>query len=125
MFHINTSLEELHLGENLLGDEGVAQILEGLLENDTLRTLDLPSNKIGLEGILSISNHIKKSKSLKYLFLGMNRTGDKDAETLANGLLYGKLQKIDLTENGIGPLGAMLRINITLEELNLSFKLSG
>jgi Ran GTPase-activating protein (RanGAP) involved in mRNA processing and transport len=42
MLRINMSLQELHLGENSLGeDEGVAQISEGLLENDTLRTLDL------------------------------------------------------------------------------------
>jgi hypothetical protein len=50
----------------------------------------------------------------------MNRTGYEGAATLANGLLQGKLQKIDLTENEIGPLGAkaiaaMLQTNTSLK----------
>ena len=130
MLRSNRSLRELYLSENNFGDEGASQLSEGLLENKILRKLDLRSNGIGVEGALSLSTVIKKSNSLVGLCLGMNEIGDVGTEALAHGLMYGRLQKLDLSDNGISASGAaaiskMLQINTCLQELNLSFNCIG
>ncbi len=130
MLSHSMSLDELHLCENNLGDDGVAQIVEGLLENGSLKVLNLRSNGIGEQGSLAIYNLLKETKSLSDLFLSANRMGDKGTEVLANGLLQCNLKRLDLTDNCIGPRGAkalaeMLLMNTTLENMNLSFNYLG
>jgi Ran GTPase-activating protein (RanGAP) involved in mRNA processing and transport len=130
MLRTNETLLELYLCENQLGDEGMTFLVEGLAENTTLRKLDLRSNGIGVEGALSIASLVKKSNSLLGLYLGMNEIGDVGLEALAQGLTFGRLQKLDLSENGIGASGAeaissMLQTNTSLQELNLSFNSIG
>ena len=126
MLRRNTSLHEVHLSENELGDEGAAVLVDGLLFNSTLMKLDLRSNGIGGEGALSLASLIKQSPSLTSLYVGMNSIGNVGAEALARGLANSRLEKLDLSDNGIGVSGAqaisqMLCTNTNLQELNLSF----
>ena len=130
MVRHNSTLHELCLAENNLGDEGTTQLTDGLMKNSSIKTLDLRSNEIGHAGSSSLSAFIKKSKSLATLILGANRIGDKGAEVLAQGLRVCGLCKIDLSDNGIGPLGAkavaaMLLENNSLREINMSFNFIG
>lgn len=130
MLRQNTSLEELHLCENDLGDEGTTHIVEGLLENRSLKVLNLRSNRIGEKGSYALFHLMKETRTLSDLFLGNNRIGDKGSEVLAKGLLQSKLKRLDLTDNAIGPRGAqaiaeMLLSNKDLRDLNLSFNYLG
>lgn len=128
----NASLKELYLCENMLGDEGVAQLAHALLhENSSLQVLDLRSNNMELEGTISLSELLKGSTTLRRICLGGNHIGNDGVKVLAGGLSSNTaLRQLDLQGTGIGPTGAqsiseMLAENQNLHELNLSFNYLG
>jgi Ran GTPase-activating protein (RanGAP) involved in mRNA processing and transport len=128
----NSSLRELFLGENELGDEGVALLTAGVLESTSLRLLDLRSNGITSTGAMSLQGIITRSPFVLTLNLGNNILGNQGAAALARGLAQSScvLQTLDLSDNAIEEAGAsalasMLRYNVSLEDLNLSFNAIG
>lgn len=123
-----TSLRELILSENDLGDSGVNILTLAVLRSTSLRLLDLRSNGITSTGALSLQGIITRSPFVVSLRLGNNQLGDGGASALARGLSQSRcvLQSLDLSDNGIELSGAralsqMLRHNTSLCELNLSF----
>jgi Ran GTPase-activating protein (RanGAP) involved in mRNA processing and transport len=126
-------LQELHLGENELGDEGVAVLASGILSRGTsLRYLDLRANGITEAGAMSLQGLLVSSQNLIGLNLSNNELGDLGTTALTRGIRSSacKLQKIDLSSNQIEHRGAtaiasMLQTNQKLEELILSFNAIG
>ncbi|KAL3941305.1 MAG: hypothetical protein SGARI_000649 [Bacillariaceae sp.] len=133
MLQDNKTLQELHLCENGLGDEGVKILAQGLSKNRTLEVLNVRSNGISQVGANALSAVIQKMDSLTTLSLAMNEVGDLGAAVLAESLLETNntsLQDVNLSENEIGEKGAsavanMLLTNATLTDLDLSFNCIG
>jgi Ran GTPase-activating protein (RanGAP) involved in mRNA processing and transport len=123
----NETLQELTLSENMLGDDGVEILAQGLSRNRTLQLLDLRSNGIGKEGVKVFSQVIQKSVSLVNLSLAMNEIDDEGISILSESLTNTdtSLRELNLSETGIGEKGAMalahmLLTNTSLCDLNLS-----
>ena len=123
----NETLKELHLSENMLGDDGVKHLMSGLTKNTALQMLDLRSNDIGEEGARAISEAINQIQSLSNLSLAMNEIGDDGISFLSQSLMNANtlLQELNLSETGSGEKGAealanMLLTNTSLIDLNLS-----
>ena len=62
---MNTSLTEIHLGENNIGAEGAKYVAEALKVNTSLTEINLASNKIGDEGKHSLREAWKHSDGLR------------------------------------------------------------
>ena len=124
-----SGLRELHLGENDLGDEGVAALVEGILKGNTaLQFLNLRSNGITAACALSLQGLVVNSQYLLGLDLSNNELGDVGAQAIARGLKHSSclLKSLDLSFNQINDAASkgittMLRTNKDLQNLNLSF----
>ena len=65
--HLPTSLEQLWLGDNQIGDEGCKALAEHL--PTSLKTLGLRNNQIGDEGCKALAEHLPTS--LRWLEMGL------------------------------------------------------
>ncbi|XP_027809278.3 ribonuclease inhibitor isoform X2 [Marmota flaviventris] len=82
------SLQELDLGCNKLGDEGIAELCPALLRaSSRLRTLWLWECDITGEGCKDLCRVLKAKQSLKELSLAENQLGDEGARLLCESLL--------------------------------------
>lgn len=61
---LNTTLVELNLSYNNLGDQGARKIAKFLLKNKILTHLNLASNSIGYDGSRYLSQAIKLNTTL-------------------------------------------------------------
>ncbi|KAM9607669.1 protein NLRC5 isoform 2-T5 [Trichechus inunguis] len=101
-----TSLQELDLSHNQLGDAGaqlLAAVLPGLPE---LRKLDLTANSISPVGGVQLANSLSFCRHLEDLRLGYNALGDPTAQVLACGLPP-QLRVLRLPSSRLGPEGAL------------------
>ena len=134
LFDQNSTIQEFYIGENNLGDDGVASIVRKIIQNNTLTTLrhlDLRSNNITCDGAMSLQGLIINNTSLCSLILSDNDIGDYGMMALSRGLQQQQeqqrgLRKLDVSTNNITKRSAtliatMLRANQSLHELNLSF----
>jgi PAS domain S-box-containing protein len=113
----NTSLTEVDLSGNPIGNDGVQllcasglrfsslrvsdcgiSVIGGLLMNDTITRVDAASNLIGSEGCAQLTD-----SHLEWLSLAGNRVGDQGAECLA---LSQTLTYLNVSNNQIGVAGA-------------------
>jgi Ran GTPase-activating protein (RanGAP) involved in mRNA processing and transport len=60
----NSTLQEIGLGYNQIGDEGASAIAKALITNATIQKINLYGNKIGDEGASVIFEALKKSSPL-------------------------------------------------------------
>ena len=100
------SLTALSVGQNRLGDEGVALLVKALREGEVggLRTLDLnhyqSTPQIGAEGAQELASWLTSSKSLTKLDLSHNRIGPDGGVALAQVITSGSsLLEIDISDN--------------------------
>jgi len=93
----NTTLTELNLESNMIGDKGVKGVSEGMKYNTTLRELKLGWNDIQNEGVEVLCKMLKKNKTLTKVTLRYNKFGN----------------------DGFNSLKEMLKENKTLTELAL------
>ncbi|KAM9657865.1 ribonuclease inhibitor isoform 2-T4 [Trichechus inunguis] len=122
------SLQELDLGENKLGDAGVATLCPGLLSpSSRLKTLWLWECDISAEGCREISRVLHAKESLKELSLAGNELGDQGARLLCKALREPgcRLESLwvktcGLTHACCPDFSAMLAQNKSLLELQLS-----
>ncbi|KAM9220340.1 ribonuclease inhibitor isoform 1-T2 [Dugong dugon] len=122
------SLQELDLGENKLGDAGVATLCPGLLSpSSRLKTLWLWECDISAEGCKEISRVLHAKESLKELSLAGNELGDQGARLLCKALREPgcRLESLwvktcGLTDACCPDFSAMLAQNKSLLELQLS-----
>ena len=68
----NYRLEELDLGNNFFGDEGLKKIADALAGNTTLLTLNLEANDVSEEGLLSLATALRSNHTLQHLNLDSN-----------------------------------------------------
>ena len=137
----NSTLEELDISRNNIGDEGIGHIGTALLTNTTLKILDiskcvqtvwLPENlDTGgggnhMNGRVHICTALQKNTTLKTLNFSCCGLSDLVAESLARALAVNcTLEELNISDNeigdnGIGHIGTALLNNTTLKILNIS-----
>lgn len=79
-------LSKINLNNNLIGDEGLKHVAQGLMENDTLRVITLQSIGISHVSIPPLSSSLKNKKFLTKLLLDGNVIGVDGAKALAAGI---------------------------------------
>jgi hypothetical protein len=86
--HNNTTLEELYIFNNRVGDKGVYCLAQVLAENNTtLKALSLGYNDITDEGADYLAEMLKRNRTLIELWLPWNRISDRGVQLLANALI--------------------------------------
>ncbi|CAH3103692.1 unnamed protein product [Porites lobata] len=123
---VNSSLTNLDLSKNSIGDSGAASLSQAVAVNSSLTNLDLMDNFIGPSGAASLSQALAVNSSLTNLVLLGNSIGDSGVASLSQALAVNStLTNFDLGWNSIGDSGAAslsqaLAVNSSLTNLNLS-----
>jgi Ran GTPase-activating protein (RanGAP) involved in mRNA processing and transport len=104
----NTSLIELDLSSNGIGDSGASAMAGVLRNNTTLCRLQLHDNGIGSEGGKALGDALVHNRTLTHLGISGNQLGASGAEHIAQGLRSNtSLKHIDLANNAITLDGAV------------------
>ena len=93
-------LEELYLCENVIGNQGVAALAPALKKLPALKVLDLGNDGIGDEGLASLLDNLGKDdfKKLTRLYLDGNLLTDKGCATIVAALKAGALPALKACE---------------------------
>ena len=122
---VNSSLTNLNLSHNSIGDTGAASLSQALTVNSSLTNLDLVSNSIGHTGAASLSQALTVNSSLTNLDLSWNSIGHTGAASLSQALTVNSfLTNLNLRANSMGHPGAeslsqALKVNSSLTNLDL------
>ena len=122
---VNSSLTQLNLEVNKIGNAGAISLADALKVNSSLTQLNLEFNKIGNAGAISLADALKVNSSITQLNLGGNPIGADGAKALADALKVNSfLKQLSLRWNGIGNDGAIsladaLKVNSSLALLDL------
>ena len=122
----NSTLAELNLSSNYIGDEGCAALIEGIHTECKLTVLNLSGNDIGHAGFAKVARSIGSNLVLTNLNLSNNKIGDDGCVALAERIKTNSTLKVlNLSHNEIGKKGSealadLIQNNSTLKELNLS-----
>ena len=81
-----TTLETMNLGFNMIGDDGLEKLSEGLKRCRKMKMLRLSRNHLSSKSASILSNVLRSLQSLEELSIGRNNLGDIGIEQLANGL---------------------------------------
>eukprot|EP01028_Stygiella_incarcerata_P002329 TRINITY_DN1437_c0_g1_i2.p1 TRINITY_DN1437_c0_g1~~TRINITY_DN1437_c0_g1_i2.p1 ORF type:complete len:763 (+),score=190.49 TRINITY_DN1437_c0_g1_i2:78-2366(+) len=125
LMHVDCSLQELILEDNLIGKDGAKRIGTALAMNTTLKTLVLSSNLVGSSGAKYLGRGLSHNPVLIHLDLSGNDIGDRGAIKLAESLISNRsLKALFLSRNSIGNFGVsalakLLVSPIPLETLDL------
>lgn len=122
------SLSELQLGNNKLGDAGIAELCPGLLSpGSRLKTLWLWECDITASGCKDLCRVLRAKESLKELSVAGNEVGDEGVRLLCESLQEPSCQleslwmkSCSLTAACCPHVSAMLARNRSLQELQLS-----
>ena len=122
----NSTLAELNLSGNYLGDAGCAALIEGIHTQCKLTVMNLSGNDIGHAGCAKVAQSIGNNLVLTNLNLSNNKIGDDGCVALAESIRTNSTLKVlNLSHNEIGKKGSealadLIQNNSTLKELNLS-----
>ena len=133
----NGRLRHLYVGTNGITGDGVAPLADYLGEENRLESLFISANRLGDAGAIRLAEALGRDRSLARLGLASNRIGPDGAEALADAVAsHPRLRFLDLgwirATAAVGELGnrignrgaraiaAMLRVNRTLEALDVS-----
>ena len=120
---VNSQLRRLNISANNITDEGVQQ-LSNVLVKSQLSSLDLGSNDITVEGVKHLSNVLEDSQ-LSMLNLWSNNITDEGVQQLCNVLVKSQLSSLNLFDNEITAEGAQHLSNVLvksqLSSLDLGF----
>ncbi|XP_064483373.1 NLR family CARD domain-containing protein 3-like [Ornithodoros turicata] len=122
MLQQNSTLEELHLSSNQIGDYGASFLATGLLGNKTLRKLFLNENRIGYRGMGRLIEALATNESLQFLDITSYSMEDDDSSTLSQALIssraYGRV-RLDWQDVDISQLAKVLAAGSQIEDLEL------
>jgi hypothetical protein len=121
-------LEKLHISDNIIDGMGITAIAESLKKNSSLRELDLSYNSIGDIGVTALSTVLRHPNSaLEKLDVKWNSIGEMGATVIADGLENNStIKELALSSNSIGDIGVTSISNVlrhpnsTLENLDIS-----
>ena len=122
---VNSSLTNLDVSRNSIGNSGAASLSQALVVNTSLTNLCLCGNSIGDSGAASLSQALSVNPSLTNLDLSWNSIGDSGAASLSQALAANSsLTNLDLSENSFGESGSAflsqaLAVNSSLTKLDL------
>jgi Ran GTPase-activating protein (RanGAP) involved in mRNA processing and transport len=122
----SSSLVELNISENPLGDAGVISIAQALSKNTTPITLHLDSVEMTLNGLRELVKMIRTNNTLKNLSLKKNEINDDGMILLLDGLKFNNvltnlyLNNNKLTDGCISNIVHVLNNNLTLKCFYLS-----
>jgi hypothetical protein len=104
----NTTLTQLSLNNNKLGDAGGCALAMALQTNTTLTQLDLDVNELGAESSKAMGEALKMNTTLTQLSLNSNQLGDAGGCALAMALQTNTtLTQLSLGGNELGDEGGM------------------
>ena len=122
-----SKLKTLNLIASELTDSSASLLAEGLKKNKSLQELNLGGNLISVAGALSLSESIKENNHLVSLKLGGNPIGNIGLQALCKALEENKsLVFLDLTYSNVSvlePITDLLKVNNSLQHLNLNYNL--
>ncbi|KJE98088.1 hypothetical protein CAOG_008114 [Capsaspora owczarzaki ATCC 30864] len=127
----NTTLTQLNLGRNQIGDTGAQAIAEALKVNKAVTVLGLNENRVGDAGAQAVAEALKVNSTATQLILHDNQIGDDGALAIAEALkVNSRLIWLDLERNQIGDAGAQaiaeaLKVNKTIAEVELRYNCIG
>ncbi|XP_062895925.1 LOW QUALITY PROTEIN: NACHT, LRR and PYD domains-containing protein 12-like [Mobula hypostoma] len=124
----NTSLTELDLGANKLGDSGVKRVCEALRNSESkIQKLWLYDVGLTANGAKDLISTLSTNRSLTELNLNDNKLGDSGVKLVSDALRNPecKIQKlwlwnVGLTVSGAEDLSPAINTNRSLTELNLN-----
>ena len=135
---VNSTLEELNISYNDIGDKGIGHIGTALLNNTTLKILNISECVSSVPHLYTdtSSNHMNSSvhictalqtnTTLKTLNFSFCNISHLEAELLARALaVNSSLEELDISNNnigdkGIGHIATALVTNTTLKTLDIS-----
>ena len=83
---VNSSLEELYIMKNSIGDKGVAHIADFLQRNTTMKVLNVEHCGISCKGAESLARALSVNSLLEQLYIMKNSIGDEGVTHIAKGL---------------------------------------
>ena len=119
-------LKELILSHNSISDDGIRS-LAAVVNGSTLTSIDLDDNDISNEGATCLAQMLLENKTLLWLSLSQNRVGNAGMKSLTDTLAHSNrcLQylnlsaNIDISDESIGSITAMMKHNRSLAKLDL------
>lgn len=124
----NSTLTELILYNNRLGDKGVRLLaFELSINNRTLKKLNLGLNDLTDDGVQHLAQMLKTNRTLTHLWLHENHIADRGTQFLAAVLarqnwtlqFLALFSNKSLSDSSVTALADMLRLNQSLQELNI------
>ena len=119
----STSLRNVDLGDNSIGDTGTAALAGAISKSTSLQSVSLEHNSIGDTGAAALAGAIPKSTSLWALDLRHNSIGDTGAAALADSISTStSMQIVDLRGNtSIGRTGKAALAKVKRPGLRLHY----
>ena len=124
----HSTLEDLNIAHNTIGEEGVTAVAKMLVENKSLTVLRLFGCHISGQGASELAAALCKNSTLKYLYLDDNPIGVEGASSMSDMLQHNtSLEHLWLCDDSVGEEGVRqlinsLKHNQTLRELRLPKK---
>ncbi|CAF3430719.1 unnamed protein product [Rotaria sp. Silwood1] len=117
-----TTLTNLIISYNPLGDMGISFIASALMNNTSLVKLIVESVEMTIEGVRQLANMLCSNKTLRYLALNNNEIDDNCMKLLVNGLQYNKsLQNLYLNNCNLKDECVPFIINIMKQNKTLIY----
>ncbi len=105
------AIEEFHVRQNVHGCK-ISDLVRILQNIATLKTLILTRIKLDDTEIAAVSDLLKRNPNIRELDLSRNIISNEGAEILAKAITFlTKLQRLDVSGNPIGDIGAIALIN--------------
>jgi hypothetical protein len=121
----NSTLKELCLYKNSIGDNGARHIARALIQCTTIIRLDLRCNGITDIGIIDLSEMLEQNTTLVSLFLDENNLTNGGVATLMNALCNNQTLQVlgincsKITNNCMKSIQKMFKLNRALTNLHL------
>jgi len=99
----NRTLIDLNLSHNRIGNQGARRLAKYIMRNEVLLSLDLTDNQIGYDGSRFLAQALKMNKTLQRLNLKLNNIKDKGGSKFFKDLIENEtLIELNMAANTLG-----------------------